>query len=109
MKKVIALLLIAATLLSLLTGCGAKELSPIEKAQARAVEIGEQYLNFEITGTEARKLLDDIKVPEVETGNGQVYLSADIGYLAFIIAKQDSTYEEIEERIRQIAEYDYTE
>lgn len=107
MKKAIVLTLVAATLLSLLAGCG-KELTPIEKAQARAVEIGERYLNFEITGTEAREQLNSIKVPEVETGNGQIYLSADIGYLAFIIAKYDSTYEEIKEKVEWIASQDYT-
>ena len=105
MKKVFAVLVLAATLLILVAGCGKQ---PIEKAQDKAVEIGRQYLNFEITGKEARELLNDIKVPAVETGNGQVYLDADIGYLAFIIAKQDSTYEEIEERVNLIASRDYT-
>lgn len=104
MKRFIAILILVA----LLTGCSAGQ-QPIEKAQAKAVEIGEQYLNFEITGKEARELLDDIKVPEVETGNGQIYLQADIGYLAFIIAKQDSTYAEIEELVERIASRDYTE
>jgi hypothetical protein len=108
MKKAIALILSMAIVLGLFAGCGEKELSPIEKAQSRAVEIGEQYLNFEITGEEARKLLNGIKVPAVETGNGQTYLDADIGYLAFIIAKQDSTYEEIEKRVKSIASTDYT-
>ncbi len=107
MKKVIATIIAAAALLSLAAGCSS-EPAPIEKAQARAVEIGERYLNFEITGTEARELLNGIKVPEVETGNGQTYLRADIGYLAFIIAKQDSTYTEIKEKVEWIASQDYT-
>ncbi len=108
MKKYFILLLVAATLLTGLAGCK-KELTPIEKAQARAVEIGEQYLNFEITGAEARELLNAIKVPEVESGNGQLYLKADISALAFYIAKQDSTYEQIKERVERIASNDYTE
>lgn len=108
MKKVFCIITAAVLAAGLLVGCGKKELTPIEKAQARAVEIGEQYLNFEISGAEARKLLDDIKVPEVETGNGQIYLSADINYLAFIIAKQDSTYADIKERVEKIAKNDYT-
>lgn len=109
MKRTIAIVICLVLVLGMFTGCGEKELTPIEKAQARAVEIGEQYLNFEITGEEARKLLNGIKVPEVETGNGQTYLEADIGYLAFIIAKQDSSYEKIKERVEWIASRDYTE
>lgn len=108
MKKAIALIVSVAIMLGLFAGCGEKELTPIEKAQARAVEIGEQFLNFEITGAEARELLNGIKVPEVESGNGRIYLEADIGYLAFIIAKQDSSYEEIKERVESIASKDYT-
>jgi predicted small lipoprotein YifL len=109
MKKVFCGVMAAVLLVSLLVGCGSKELTPIEKAQARAVEIGEQYLNFEITGEEARKLLDSIKVPAVETGNGQTYLDADISFLAFIIANSDYSYEEIEKRVKWIASFDYTE
>ena len=108
MKRVILAILILAILFGLVAGCGKKELTPIEKAQARAVEIGEQYLNFEITGAEARKLLNGIKVPETE-GNGQLYLRTDIGYLAFIIAKESSSYEEIEEKVKEIASSDYTD
>ena len=102
MKTVIALLIV----LLLLIGCGS-EPTPIDKAQARAVEIGEQFLDYEITGTEARELLQAIKVPETETGVGQTYLQADINYLAFIIAKKDSTYTEIQERIDQLSSNDY--
>ena len=128
MKKLFAVIILAATLLSLLSGCserdstrtrrdrseregtGAdeKQLEPIEKAQAKAVEIGEQYLNFEITGDEAREMLNSIKVPETD-GDGQIFLNADIGYLAFIIAKYDSTYEEIKEKVEWIASRDYTD
>lgn len=108
MKKILCVAVALALAVGLLAGCGEKELAPLEKAQARAVEIGEQYLNFEITGAEARELLNGIKVPEVESGNGQTYLEADIGYLAFIVAKLDSTYEEIEKKVEWIASQDYT-
>ena len=107
MRKILIIVLALATLLSLLGGCG-KELEPIEKAQAKAVEIGEQYLDFEITGKEARALLNDIKVPETE-GNGQIYLKGDISALAFYIGKNDSTYDEVKKRVESIAEYDYTD
>jgi predicted small lipoprotein YifL len=108
MRKIFVVITLAATLLSLLGGCGQKELEPIEKAQAKAVEIGEQYLNFEITAAEAKERLKSIKVPETE-GNGQVYLDADIGHLAFIIAKQDSSYEDIKKKVERIASQDYTD
>lgn len=109
MKKVIAAIVSLVILFVLLPGCREKELTPIEKAQARAVEIGEQFLNYEITGEEARKLLNSIKVPAVESGHGQLYLDVDIGVLAFLVGKQDSTYEEIEEKVNYIAERNYLE
>lgn len=84
------------------------ELQPIEKAQARAVEIGQQYLDFELTKAEAKELLDGIKVPEVESGNGQFYLQTDINYLSFLIGKRDSSYEEIQAKVDYIASNDYT-
>lgn len=106
MRKIFAVIILAATLLSLFSGCGEQE--PIEKAQAKAVEIGQQYLDFEITGKEAREMLNGIKVPETD-GNGQLYLKADINYLAFIIAKQDSSYDDIKKKVDSIASRDYTD
>lgn len=109
MRKIFAIIALAATLLSLLCGCGAdKELEPIEKAQAKAVEIGQQYLDFEITAKEAKEMLDSIKVPETD-GSGQLALDVDISYLSFIIGKQDSTYKEIKEKVEYIASQDYTD
>ena len=103
MKKAFIFLLVLCMLFSL-AGCG--ELTPIEKCQQRAVSIGERFLNYEITGKEARELLNDLKAPETE-GNGQLYLDVDIGYLAFIIAKQDSTYAEIEKQVEDIRNSTY--
>lgn len=102
MKKLI-LLSICITLI--LCGCGA---SDIEKAQARAVDIGESYLDYEITAQEAAEQLDNILVPETE-GNGQTYLEADIAFLSFIISKQDTTYEEVEAKVEYIKGRDYTD
>lgn len=109
MKKIIAAIILVTALLGLVAGCAKKELTPIEKAQARAVEIGKQYLNFEITGAEARKLLDAINVPETESGKGQIYLKGDIAGLSFYIAKDGTPYEEIQERVDRIASNDYNE
>lgn len=106
MRKFFAAIILASTMLTLLAGCGK---APIEKAQARAVEIGKQYLNYEITGQEAREMLDSIKVPAVESGNGQLYLEVDISALSFLILKNDSTFEEIRDKIDSIESRDYTE
>ncbi len=109
MRKIFAVIILAATLLSLLCGCGAKaELEPIEKAQAKAVEIGQHYLDFEITAKEAKEMLDSIKVPETE-GDGQLQLDVDIGVLSFLIGKQDSTYEDVRKKVEFIASQDYTD
>ena len=107
MKRFIALCCLVAALLCLFSGC-AKELEPIEKAQARAVEIGRQYLDFELTEAEAKEKLDSIKVPET-SGNGQLYLDVDIGYLSFIIGKNDATYEDVKYEVDKIESRDYTE
>lgn len=108
-KRLIALLC-ALLILVGLVGCGAeeKELAPIEKVQARAAEIGQQFLDGELTEAEAKEKLDSLKVPETE-GNGQFYLETDIDYLSFIIGKNDSTYEDIMNMIQVITDYDYTE
>lgn len=103
MKRITALFLVLC-LSFLLCSCG--EPSPIEKAQQRAVEIGEQYLNYELTAEEAEDQLDSIKVPETE-GNGQSYLEGDIGYLGFLIIKNDSTYEEIQKKVESIKNSTY--
>jgi hypothetical protein len=80
----------------LLSACS--EPTPIEKCQQKAVSIGEQYLNYESTGAEAREQLDSIKVPETE-GGGHVRLRSHISTLAFMIGSQDASYEEIEKRV----------
>ena len=108
MRKYIALLC-AVLILVGLVGCGAeKDLAPIEKVQARAAEIGQQFLDGELTEAEAQEKLASLKVPETE-GNGQFYLETDIDYLSFIIGKNDSTYEDIMNMIQVIAEYNYTD
>ena len=106
MKKIVALFCLVAVVFSVLSACGEK--LPIEKAQAKAVEIGEQYLNFELTAEEARNQLKSIKVPETPTGKGQLYLEADIAALAYNILYGDS-YERIEEKVDFMSRRDYTE
>lgn len=115
MKKILALFLLMTTLLTLLVGCGAeaeaevapKELTPIEKARNRAVTIGEQYLNFEITEDEAVELLEGIKVPEAGSKTGALCLRVDINYLIYILNRPETTYEEIEEKVKDMASLDF--
>ena len=102
MQKLLCLF-VALCLLVSLAGCA---VTPIEKCQQKAVSIGEAFLNYEITGKEAREQLDALVVPETE-GNGQVYLKADIGYLAFIIAKVGASYAEIEDEVESIRNNTY--
>lgn len=102
MKKII---LLSFCITLILSGCGA---SDIERAQARAVDIGESYLDYEITAQEAAEQLDSILVPETE-GNGQTYLEADITALSFAITRRDSTYEEVEVKVEYIKGRDYTD
>ena len=114
MRKIFAIITLAATLLSLLCGCGAKaELEPIEKAQAKAVEIGQQYLDFEITAKEAKEMLDSIKVPETE-GEGKQKLELDIKTLELFIEDETrlpetDTREAVRLQLEWLARFDYTD
>jgi hypothetical protein len=103
-KRLIALLCAVLVLVGLV-GCGKQ---PIETIQDRAVEIGQQFLAGKLTEAEAKEKLDSLMVPEAE-GNGQTYLQADIDYLSFIICKNGSTYEDVQEKVDWIAGFDYTE
>ena len=104
-KRLIALLC-ALLILVGLAGCGEKEKAPIEKVQARAAEIGQQFLDGELTAAEAKEKLDSMKVPETE-GNGQFYLENDIAYLSFIIGKRDSTYDDVQRKVDGIQSANY--
>ena len=106
-KRLIALLCAVLILLGLV-GCGEKELAPIEKVQARAAEIGQQFLDGELTAAEAKEKLDSLKVPATE-GTGQFELQVDIDYLNFIINKRGSTYEDVQDKVEYILKYDYTD
>lgn len=97
MKKTFILLLTLSLLLSLSACSG----SPIEKAQQRAVSIGEQFLDFKITTEEAVKQLSSIKVPETES-DGAFALTYDIEDLIELIADPDATHEEIREKVKEI-------
>lgn len=105
MKKARYFLIFSVFLAVFLTGCNAED-KALKKAQKRAVEIGEQFLDYELTAAEAKELLDDILVPETE-GNGHRYLSGDIAYLSFIIGNQNSTYEDIKEKVEYIKDANY--
>lgn len=107
MKKLHFLVLFLSFLAVFLTGCK-EEPTAIEKAQQRAVEIGEQYLAYEITADEADEMLDSILVPETE-GNGSLYLSTDIDYLSFIIGKHGATYKDVQEKVDFMKDRDYND
>lgn len=115
MKKILAIFLLMTTLLAVLVGCSSspgaettpKELTPIEKARNRAVAIGEQYLNFEISADEARELLEDIKVPEAGHKTGALCLRVNINHLIYILGRPETTYEEIQEDVEDMATLDF--
>lgn len=104
----IALFVLMVTLVAaLFVGCGNK--TQIEKAQAKIVSIGEQFLDYELTREEAKKQLESIAIPSTE-GNGALYLSADKSYLEYLIIKtgtNDKIYDEIKEKIQHIKKGNY--
>lgn len=105
MKKARYFLIFSVFLALFLTGCNTED-KALKKAQKRAVEIGEQFLDYELTAAEAKELLGSIVVPETED-NGQLALQCDIDYLSFAIGRVDASYEEIQEKVEYIKERNY--
>ena len=97
MKKTFIILFSLVLLLSL-SACGG---SNIEKAQRRAVSIGEQFLSYKLTIAEAVEQLASIKVPETES-DGAFALTNDIGELIELIGDPDATHEEIRAKVEEI-------
>lgn len=113
MKKILLMAVVFALLLSLV-GCGSdKPTTAIDKCRNKVVEIGQQFLDYEITADEAKEQLNSIIVPETETGRGSTSLRADIGMLVFMILdaknpySNDYTYDDIAERVSRISDTDY--
>lgn len=91
------------------TFVGCKEKTQIEKAQDKIVEIGEQFLDYELTADEARERIDSVIVPNGD-GLGFSSLDVDKDFLSFLILESKSgmsTFEEIEEKITDIKVSDY--
>ena len=106
MKKGLIVLLIGVTVFTF-GGCGEK--TQIEKAQDKIVEIGEQFLDYELTADEAKERLDSVIVP-VGDGLGFSSLDTSKDFLSYLILKSEngmSTVEEIEEQITNIKESNY--
>ena len=106
MKKGFIILLIGVTVFAF-GGCNEK--SQIEKAQDKIVEIGEQFLDYELTADEAKERLDSVIVP-VGDGLGFSSLDTSKDFLSYLILKSKngmSTFEEIEEQITDIKESNY--
>lgn len=110
MKRKTAILLAVLVLVGTLVGCTQ---TPIEKAQDKVVEIGRQYLDFEITAEEAVEKLDSIydSVPEAENEHGKSRLLGDIGNLRQELNPYygSMSYERIAEIVDKIENSDYNE
>lgn len=108
MKKGFITLLIGVMIF---TFGGCSEKSQIEKAQEKIVEIGEQFLNYELTADEAIDKLNSVIVP---SGNGAGFLSLDSNkdYLSYLILKSKNghaTLEDITEKVTEIKKSNYEE
>lgn len=105
MKKIFVIVLVIIIAMSSVA-CGQEQQTAIDKCQARVIEIGEQFLNYEISTSEAKAALDDIIVPYTE-GNGDLYLDCNISYLSFCLTLKD--YSEFEEELNYIKSADYND
>ena len=105
MKKARILLIFSVFVAVFLAGCSAEDRA-LKTAQKRAVEIGEQFLDYELTAAEAVEMLDDILVPETED-NGQLALQCDIDALSFAIGRVHASYEDIQDKVEAIKDREY--
>ena len=106
MKKGFLIFLIGVMIFTI-GGCAKK--TQIEKAQDKIVEIGEQYLDYELTAAEATEMLDSVIVPKGE-GLGYSSLDSSKDFLSYLISKSKNgtaTFEEIEEQLTHIKTRDY--
>lgn len=85
MKRTVVLFLTVILVLSI-SGC--KEKTQYEKARDKAVEIAGQYLEYEITASEAVERLESIAIPK-EDDYCYTILSADINALIWDINHSD--------------------
>ena len=98
MKKI--MIIITCLLALLLASCAS---TPVEKAQDRIVEIGEQYLNYEISREAALEALNEIEdlIPEDQLG-----LQIDLESLQIKISSRKG-YEAIAAKVQYIKDYNY--
>ncbi|MBO4693971.1 MAG: hypothetical protein J5659_06260 [Clostridia bacterium] len=105
-SKILSLLFILIIIFGLCVGCGQKETSMTrsQKAQAKAVEICEKYLNFEITTDEAKKQLESIAD---RLGEDDLSLDVDISYLAYILTKPNVDIDEFTRKYEYVRDHNY--
>ena len=106
-KKFISIILI---FIFLVTFCGCKSKTQIEKAQEKIVSIGERFLDYELTIDEAVEQLENIFIPSTD-GSGSLIFSVDKDYLMYLILKTKSNsdnFDKIKETIQDIKQKDYT-
>lgn len=89
MKRLVSILLaVILAVMLMLTFSACKEKTQYEKARDKAVEIAEQYLDYELTASEAVERLESIAIPS-EDYYCYTVLSADISALAWDINHTD--------------------
>lgn len=111
MKKVVALLIAIVTVAALFAGCTGEKTSdkePIVKAQEKVVQIGQEFLDYDITAEEAVAKLKSVLVPHAFK-EGHDRLVGDIEMLVFLIDREDRTYDSIERKIDYIKKSKYTD
>ena len=101
-NKVLITILTLIIILIGLTGCSNS--SPLDKARKRAIKIGEDYLNYEITNKEAIELLNDIIIPE-DDNNDDLVIYICIRDLQENI--ENKNYNGIIEEITTLRQYSY--
>ncbi len=112
MKKFAYISFILVFICVLFVGCG-KDKTQIQKAQDKIVEIGEQFLDYELTADEAQEKLESIIIPESEIyENAKLYLECDRDSLVYYIVEAKSgigDYKSIKEKLNSIKKCNYEE
>ena len=106
--RCLAWLLILIVVVFAFAGCQEekKELSQVDKAKNKVLQIGHQFLDYEITADEAYDQLDALLLPDSDSCFSALCLSIDTTSLKIKLRANRPSYSEIEECIANIERID---
>lgn len=105
--RCVAWMMVLAVVLSVFTGCQEElKLSQVEKAKNKVLQIGNQFLDYEITADEAYDQLNELLLPDKDSCFSALRLAIGVQALMFDLNAIQPNYTEIEDDIKKIESID---